>query len=120
MDIDPELAMDFEDSSSFQEGMISEMYQRPDMSYFPEPQELESLIYTGRIIQKFLPKQADIDKMLEIIQREVLKGMHLPMTVKEIQAGYLTSSYFKGLYLSLAQNKLPNTKTAIQKVETLH
>ena len=45
--------------------------------------------------------------------------MHLPITVKEIQAGYLISSHFKDLYLYLAQNKLPNTKTAIQKVEML-
>ena len=38
--------------------------------------------------------------------------------MKEIQAGYLISPYFKDLYLYLAQNKLPSTKTAIQKVET--
>ena len=61
-DIDPELNMDFEDNSPFQEGVISEMYQRPDKSYFQEPQELESLINTGRLVQKFLLKQADIDK----------------------------------------------------------
>ena len=30
--------------------------------------------------------------------------MHLPVTVKEIQAGYLVSPYFKDLYLFLAQN----------------
>ena len=41
------------------------------------------------------------------------------MTVKEIQAGYLVSSYFKDLYQYLAQNKLPNWKTAIQKVQKL-
>ena len=29
-DIDPELAIDFEDNSPFQEGAISETYQRPD------------------------------------------------------------------------------------------
>ena len=39
--------------------------------------------------------------------------MHLPTTVKEIQAGYLISQNFKDLYLYLAQNKLPSTKTAI-------
>ena len=41
------------------------------------------------------------------------------MTVKEMQAGYLISPYFKNLYLYLAQNKLPNTKPAINKVEML-
>ena len=95
------------------------MYQRPDEWYFQEPQELESLINTGRLVQKFLPKQADIDKILKVIQRKILKGTHLPVTVKEIQVGYLVSSYFKDIYLYLAQNKLPNAKTTIQKVETL-
>ena len=36
----------------------------------------------------FLPKQADIDKVLKIIQCKVLKGMHLSVTVKEIQVRY--------------------------------
>ena len=48
-----------------------------------------------------------------------MKGMHLPVTVKEIQVGYLVSPYFKDLYLNLAKNKLPITKTAIVKIETL-
>ena len=47
------------------------------------------------------------------MQRKVLKGMHLLVTVKEIQAGYLISPYFKDLHLYLAQNELPNTKTVI-------
>ena len=39
--------------------------------------------------------------------------MHLTITVKEIQAGYLISLYFKDLFLYIAQNKLPSTRTAI-------
>ena len=61
----------------------------------------------------------DIDRILKIIQRKVLKGTHLLITIKEIQVGYLNSPYFKGLYLYLAQNKLPSSKNAICKVETL-
>ena len=60
----------------------------------------------------------DIDKVLKIIQRNVLKGTHLPITV-EIQMGYLNSPYFKDLYLYLTQNKLPSSKSAIHKVEIL-
>ena len=66
-----------------------------------------------------MPKQADIDKILKIIQHKVLKGTHLLVTIKEIQAGYLRSSYFKDIYLYLAQNKLHISKTAIRKMETL-
>ena len=45
--------------------------------------------------------------------------MHLSVTIKEIQAGYLNSSYFKDMYLYLAHNKLPSSKAGIQKVEAL-
>ena len=41
--------------------------------------------------------------------------MHLSVTINEIQAGYLSSSYFKDMYLYLAQNKLPSSKAAIKK-----
>ena len=113
MDINVELNTKFEENLPFQEGVLSESYQRPDRSRFQEPQDLEGLINTGRLVQKFIPKQADIDKILQVIQRKVLKGMHLPVTIKEIQAGYLLSPYLKDIYLYLAQNKMPSTKTAI-------
>ena len=45
-------------------------------------------------------------KIINIIQRKVLKGTDLPLTIKEIQAGYLNSSFFKDLYKYVAQNKL--------------
>ena len=104
---------------AFQENIISEVYERPDKSYFQEPVELKDLVDTKNIIQNFLPKQTDIDKILEIIRKKVLKGTHLPLTIKEIEAGYLNSLYFKDIYLYLAQNRLPSKKAAIKRVEIL-
>ena len=49
----------------------------------------------------------------------MLKGTHLPVEIKEIQAGYLHSPYFKEIYQYLLQNKLPNSKPAIKKLEAL-
>ena len=80
---------------------MSETFQRQDKSFFQEPRKLGDLINKGNFIHKYLPKQTHIDKIPEVIQRKVLKGMHLPMEVKEIQAGYLCSPYFKDLYLYL-------------------
>ena len=111
--------LEIEENSPFQESIISEVYERPDKSYFQEPIELKDLINTKHIIHKFLPKQADIDKILDIIKRKVLKGTHLPLTIKEIQAGYLSSKYFKDIYQYLAQNRLPNKRIARKKVEML-
>ena len=75
----------------------------PINPYFQEPIEIKDLIDTRNIIQQFLPKQTDIDKILEIIKKKVLKGTYLPQMIKEIQAGYLNSLYFKDIYLYLAQ-----------------
>ena len=119
LDNDLDRKVDIEENSPFQEGIISEIYERPDMSYVQEPYELTDLIDTTKLIQKFLPKQMDIDKILDIIKRKVLKGTHLPLTIKEIQAGYLSSPYFKDLYLFLSQNKLPSKRSSVKKVETL-
>ena len=77
------------------------------------------MINTNNIVQKYLPKQANIDKILKIIQRKVLKGIHLPVTIKEIQVGYLNSPFFKDIYLYLAQNKLPSSKSAICRIQVL-
>ena len=85
-DLDMDINTDFKENSLYQEGVISEMYQRLDKSYFQEPPEFDSLINTGKLVEKFLPKQADMDKILKIIQRKVFKGTHLPVTVKEIEA----------------------------------
>ena len=73
----------------------------------------------GNLVQKFLPKQADIDKILKVIPRKVHKGTHLLVEIKEIQARYLTSTHFKDIYLYLSQNKLPTSKTTIRKVVVL-
>ena len=52
MDLDTDINMDFEGNFPYQEGVISEIYQRPDRSYFQEPPELESLVSTGKLVQK--------------------------------------------------------------------
>ena len=95
------------------------MYESPDKSYLEQPLELSDLVDSTKIIHKYLQKQVDIDKILDIIKRKVLKGTHLPLTIKEIEAGYLSSSFFKDLFVYQAHSKLPNKRNAICKVLTL-
>ena len=45
--------------------------------------------------------------------------MQLPITIEEIQAGYLNSPFFKDLYRYLDQNTMPSKSHARQKVEML-
>ena len=111
--------LDIEENSPFQEGIMSETIQRPDKMFFQKPKSLDDIIDMGNLIHKFLPKQTDIDRILQIIQRKVHKGTHLLIEIKEIQTGYLHSLYFKEIYQYLSQNKLPHSKMAIKKLEAL-
>ena len=96
-DINPNINFEFGENSPFQEGVMSETFQRLDKSFFQDPKELGDLINKEHLVHRYLPKQTHIDKILEVIQRKVLKGTHLLVEIKEIQAGYLHSSYFKKL-----------------------
>ena len=117
--INPNINFYFKENSPFQEGVMSETFQRLDRTFFQNPKELGDIIDKGNLIHKYVTKQTDIDKILEVIQRKVLKGTHLPMEIKEIQAGKLCSPYFKDLYLYLSQNKVLSLKSAIKKLEAL-
>ena len=70
-DQNTEINLDIEENSPFQEGIISELIQRPDKSFFQNPKKLEDIIDTNNLVHKFLPKQTDIDKILHVIQRKV-------------------------------------------------
>ena len=56
LDLDLGINKDFEENSPYQEGIISEIYQRPDKQQLVEPPELIDLVDTNNIVQKYLPK----------------------------------------------------------------
>ena len=53
IDISPEININFGENSPFQEGEISETYQRPNKTFFWEPWELENLVNIDNLVQKF-------------------------------------------------------------------
>ena len=50
LDNDLDRKVEIEENSPFQEGIISEIYERPDTSYIQEPQGLKDLIDTTKLI----------------------------------------------------------------------
>ena len=71
--MDSDINTDLEENSLYQEVISPETYERPDKSYIREPPELGELLDTSIVVQKFLPKQTDLDKILEMIKRKVLR-----------------------------------------------
>ena len=68
-DINPNINFDFEENSLFQEGIMSETFLRLNKSFF---QDLKNWGTSNKVnfVHKYLPKQMDIDKILEVIQRK--------------------------------------------------
>ena len=60
--ISPNINLDFKENSPFQEGIISETFQRLNKSFFQNPKELGDLVDKGNFIHKYLSKQMDIGK----------------------------------------------------------
>ena len=56
LDNDSDRKVEIEENSPFQEGIISEIYERPDNSYVQEPQELTDLIRNYQVNPKVLAK----------------------------------------------------------------
>ena len=70
LDLDMEINKDIKENSPYQEGIISEIYQKTRyITTGRTTMNEQILVNTNNIVQKCLPKQTDIDKILKIIQR---------------------------------------------------
>ena len=115
--IEPDLCIDSEENAPQQEGIIHEVYERPGKEYLQESPELHSQVNDKNVVQRCLHKQAEMDKILKVIHNKILKGMHLLVTVNEIQVVYLNSPYSKDVYLHSVCNKLPSHKVAVRRTK---
>ena len=69
--------------------------------------ELRQQINTSKVLHTLLSTQTYLNNISKVIERKLLKGTHIPMTISGIQVGYLTSPYFKNINLYLAQKGYP-------------
>ena len=74
---------------------------------FTLPPSLEKQIEQGKLAKRDLPRQAEIDRVMRRINHKVLHNIHLPLTLRDLQAAYLQNPQFRGIYVYLAQNRMP-------------
>ena len=101
----------------FTEDTVEPVFKRPEMADFEIPPVLEEMIPDGSLIHKHLPKQADRDKILTQINRKYLRKMHLPCTLRGMQAAYMQSPHFCDIYNVIMFNKYPKHRKAIEKLQ---
>ena len=100
----------------FSEDIVEPVFKRPDMADFKIPPVLEEMIPDGALIHKPLSKQADIDRILAQINRKYLRKMHLPCSLRGMQAAYMQSPHFCDIYNVLLYNNYPKNRKAIEKL----
>ena len=101
----------------FSEGIVEPVFKRPEMIDFEIPPVLEDMIPDGALIHKHLPRQADIDRIMIQINRKYLKKMHLPCSLKDMQAAYMQSPHFCDIYNVLMFNKYPKSRKTVEKLQ---
>ena len=101
----------------FSEDIVEPVFKRLEMTDFEIPPVLEEMIHDGTLIHKYLPKQADIDRILTQINRKYLRKMHLPCSLKDMQAAYIQSPHFCDIYNVLMFNRYPKSRKAIEKLQ---
>ena len=95
--------IDFGDS----EEVLDPQIRIPDQSDFEIPPPLQDIVDPSKITHKFLPKQGEIDRLINQINKKVLRDTKLNMNLRDLRAAYLQSPHFRDIYLNLTQNKVP-------------
>ena len=112
----PQNPFDTQMEVPFAEDTVKPVFKRPEMSDFEIPPVLGEMIPDGSLIHKHLPKQADIDKILTQINRKYLRRIHLPCSLKDMQAAYMQSPHFCDIYNAIMYNRYPKHRKAIEKL----
>ena len=99
------------------EEVLDPQIRIPDQSDFELPPPLQDVVDPSKVTHKFLPKQGEIDRLINQINKKVLRDTKLNMNLRDLKAAYLTSPHFRDIYLNLTQNKVPLGKGAARRLE---
>ena len=97
--------------------MLDSQIRIPDQSDFELPPPLQDVVYPSKVTHKFLPKQGEIDKLINQINKKVSRDTKLSMNLRDLKVAYLTSPHFRDIYLNLTRNKVPLGKGAARRLE---
>ena len=64
---------------------------------FTLPLSLEKQIEQGKLVKRDLLRQAEIHRVMRHINCKVLRNIHLPLTLCDLQVAYLRSPQFHGI-----------------------
>ena len=99
------------------EEVLDPQIRIPNQSDFELPPPLQDVVDPSKVTHKFLPRQGEIDRPINQINKKVLGDTKFSMNLRDLKAAYLTSPHFRDIYLNLTQNKVPLGKGAARRLE---
>ena len=94
------------------------VFKAPELDDFLLSPVLGDQITDSTLMHSHLPKQADIDRVMDKINRKYLAKLQLPCSIRDMQATYLSSTHFRDIYLSAGMNKMPSKARSARKLES--
>lgn len=82
---------------------------------FREPLALAEQVDLTNVVQRRLPRQVDLDKILNQIQRKILHQVHLTEELKDIKAHYQASPHFKQIYQYLSTGRTTGSPQQVRQ-----
>lgn len=82
--------------------------------YLKQPKPL--VTNADEIVAHHIPKQGDLNKVLSIIQRKIIRDYNLPFHAQQFRLAQTASPHFKPIYDWLAHNILPSDKKSARSI----
>ena len=103
-------------NSPYSDEDLEPSFRQPTNADFVMPPFISDLLPDKTILNKSLPKQTDLDKLLKQIDRKILRQLRLPISLRDLQAAYMNSPHFRHIYVYLYLNKVPVRKKAFKSL----
>ena len=81
------------------------------------PPTLREASKNRTLLAKDLPKQTHIDKLMKVLNRKILAQTRFPEPMKDLEAGYIHSGFFKDIYEYIRYNKLPTNQAKAKQIQ---
>jgi uncharacterized short protein YbdD (DUF466 family) len=85
----------------------------PPELYIP-PKPLMTKV--NNVIANHIPKQKELDRMMDVIKRKIIRDYNLPVEIKQLKSEQETSPFYKSTYDYLAYDILPSDRKAAKTV----
>ena len=100
-----------------EESAVDAQFRHPMQEDFIIPPTLAEATKNKTLLAKDLPKQTDIDRLMKVLNRKILANSRFPEPMKDLEASYIHSGFFKDIYEYIRYNKLPTNLAKAKQVQ---